>query len=131
MHAKRQRATAIIELPQGILLVGMRNTDYLLPGGGVETGETPLVAAVREVQEETGLLAHRALFLFETTTLANHHIVFWVQAPGLPQPCAEIDTLAYYGPGSDLRISTGTHSILKEFAAYRRDHAALFAALQG
>jgi 8-oxo-dGTP diphosphatase len=31
--------------------------DWTLPGGGIEFGEAPHVAAVREVEEETGLVA--------------------------------------------------------------------------
>jgi ADP-ribose pyrophosphatase YjhB (NUDIX family) len=35
--------------------VNVRGTYYLFPGGGVEEGETPAEAAVREAQEELGL----------------------------------------------------------------------------
>lgn len=129
MHTRRRRGTAIIEYPQGILLVGMRGTDYLLPGGGVERGETTLIATVREVHEETGLVAHLALFLFEITTFANQHAVFWVRANGEPQPCGEIDSLAFYQEGSTHVVSAGTRTILTRFAAYRHAHADFFTAL--
>lgn len=38
---------------------------WTLPGGGVEVGETPLQAVVREVKEETGLDAQVSRFLFD------------------------------------------------------------------
>ena len=40
---------------------------WTLPGGGLEAGETPAEAAVREVWEETGLLVKAVRLLWEGT----------------------------------------------------------------
>ena len=55
---KRDRAQAFVCRNGKILLVEhvMRGRDfYNLPGGGLEEGETPEEAALRELQEETGV----------------------------------------------------------------------------
>jgi ADP-ribose pyrophosphatase YjhB (NUDIX family) len=58
MHTKRQAVRAII-IRQGHLLVMHRNkfgTEYYtLPGGGIDPGETPEQALLRELAEETGV----------------------------------------------------------------------------
>jgi 8-oxo-dGTP pyrophosphatase MutT (NUDIX family) len=48
-----KRGTAIVETPRGILVVRQGRARFLLPGGGVKSGESRLEAAVRELREET------------------------------------------------------------------------------
>lgn len=51
----RPAAYAIVVLDDKILLVKERG-GYHLPGGGINLGETPENAVVREVKEETGMI---------------------------------------------------------------------------
>ena len=67
----RVRVAAIIVMDEAVLLVRQRRTAapyYLLPGGGVEGGETLEQALIREVSEETGLLCRplRPVFINDT-----------------------------------------------------------------
>ncbi len=61
---RRRRGTAIVETPIGILVVAGRRKLYILPGGGANIGESRTKAAVRELKEETGLIATKVRFLF-------------------------------------------------------------------
>lgn len=51
----------LVDQQQCLLLIHERTDDgrthWLTPGGGVEAGETPAQAAVRELYEETGIVA--------------------------------------------------------------------------
>lgn len=59
---KRRRGTAIVETPKGILVVASSNGVYLLPGGGANDGESRTDADIRELKEETGLIATNTKF---------------------------------------------------------------------
>ncbi|HEX8237294.1 MAG TPA: NUDIX hydrolase [Abditibacteriaceae bacterium] len=64
----RQRVCAAIIRDNTILMVQHRDSQreyWTLPGGAIETGETPQQAVVREVLEETGLTATVSRLLFE------------------------------------------------------------------
>ena len=91
-----------------VLLVRKRGTSrYMLPGGKIESGETPAQAAIRELHEEVGAMLNPVLlsFLGEWTTAAAnepdhtvHGFIFehpWIGGLGVQ---AEIDELLWLHP---------------------------------
>lgn len=98
----RIRVAAVIARDDAILLVRHRkdNRDYwLLPGGGVEFGETLPEALVREVAEETGLeVAPRELLLVNDSIAPDGrrhivHICFAAETTGGTLACRSDDRL--------------------------------------
>ncbi|HUD07728.1 MAG TPA: NUDIX domain-containing protein [Candidatus Saccharimonadales bacterium] len=67
---------------EGLILVLRRGKDerirpleWDLPGGGVEYGEDPTAAAIREVEEETGLIIDTPKVFLTKTTSQNKYVV--------------------------------------------------------
>ena len=64
----RKTARAILISKTGWLILIKRvkngNTYYVTPGGGVETGETPAQAVIREISKETGCCVTDPVFAF-------------------------------------------------------------------
>lgn len=112
MIAKRRRGTAIVETPEGILVVSRNNRTFYLPGGGAESGESRRDAAIRELKEETGLQAVKCLFLFEYPSFTNDHKVFLIETVGVAEPENEIKYIDFFD-GSNLKVSNATWEIIE------------------
>lgn len=78
----RQRATVVVIRNGNVLLVRGQTGKFSIPGRGVEPGEQPAEAAVRELREETGLTATRVEYLFQWASSVTRHHVFRVEADG-------------------------------------------------
>ncbi|ACO45526.1 NUDIX domain-containing protein [Deinococcus deserti] len=86
----RQRALAYVTRGQQELLVFEHTPEYpdagvQVPAGGVEAGEGPAQAAVRELFEETGLPLHSPVHIasFHLTRAQRSQVYhfFWLRAP--------------------------------------------------
>jgi 8-oxo-dGTP diphosphatase len=101
-------ATGVIVDPGGRLLLVMRNREpgrgrWALPGGFVETGESPVEAAVRELQEETGLEAsaptlidiihHESEFYGTSLLVIGYHFGSF---DGNPRPGDDADEVRFF-----------------------------------
>lgn len=96
----KRRATVICRQDREILFVRKRNAKWNLPGGRVETGETPLQAAIREMAEETGMQFDELSYVARYEEGRVIHFLF--EARGArdqkPRPCNEIDDCRWFKP---------------------------------
>ena len=116
---KRRRGTAILETDKGILLTAMSRGTFLLPGGGANKGESRFRAAIRELEEETGLMANYAKIIFRHESHSHEHTVVLVRAKGTPKPKQEVKYIDYYKPEKNIKISKGTKEIIKKYYEWK------------
>jgi len=114
------RATVICERDKEILFVRKPQAKWSLPGGKVESGEPiAAAAAVRELQEETGLNVDQLLYVFEFDAGGTRHHVFEASVPdgenAVPQN--EIAECIWHSLNTfqDLDTSEATKSIIRSF----------------
>ena len=109
----RHRATLVMRREGRILLVRDRGrSSYGLPGGGIEDGELSIVAAARELHEETGLEATAIRYLFSFAGKYNVHRVYEVEADGEPEARGEIDWYIWWDMKDDLPVYPHVRGIL-------------------
>ena len=93
----RRRATVLIARGGAVLLVRDRGrSTYMLPGGGVERGETPIAAAARELYEETGLEATSLRYLLTFPGKYNDHYIYAAEAGGEVAVGEEVDGFIWW-----------------------------------
>jgi len=117
---KRRRGTAILETEKGILLTAMSSGTFLLPGGGANKGESRFRAAIRELEEETGLMANYAKIIFRHESHNHEHTVVLVKAKGTPKPKQEVKYIDYYNPDKKINIPKGTKDIIKKYYGWKK-----------
>ncbi|MDO8556155.1 MAG: NUDIX domain-containing protein [Nanoarchaeota archaeon] len=128
MNIVRRRGTAIVHTPQGILVVAGKRKTFLLPGGGAHLTESRQRAAIRELEEETGLKTTTCTYLFtynepthglhgKKKKVRNLHKVFLITTQGNAEANQkdEVKYLAYWKPGSHLKISAMTKKIIQHY----------------
>jgi len=75
----KERATIVCYREQQVLLVARASSRWALPGGTIKRDETPLEAAHRELQEETGITGQDLVYSMQFTGLAKVHHVFFAE----------------------------------------------------
>lgn len=105
--SKSRRGTIIFENEKGILLARTGSDERLmLPGGHANHNEPRIMAAIRELHEETKLGAYEVKYLFDFESDNYFHKVFLIKAHGEPVPSREISSLEYYEPHKNVYFSS-------------------------
>ncbi|HJV07304.1 NUDIX domain-containing protein [Paludibacterium denitrificans] len=126
-----RRATAIIEMPNGVLVTAPRGGRYNLPGGKANRGELRSQALIREIREQTGLRINSMLYLFDHITPFNAHKVYLCIAQGQPRPQGEMERMALItSPDSELELFVESRAILRRYARLRGEESAKGQALR-
>lgn len=102
----------------------------MLAGGAAKKHESRRRAAIRELQEETGLKALESTYLFSYKGVPHKdykgrghfrdsHKVFLIKVEGTPKPQKEIKQIAFFKKGSNLKLSYSTREIIERFLAMK------------
>ena len=113
----KERATAVVIRDDKVLLVRHSSggfSEFAMPGGGIEPGESPMSAAARELRGETGLEAKQIEFVCTWDSPIFRHKAFRIEAEGEvnidPQEIAEF---VWWDRKEELRIFGHVEAILR------------------
>ncbi|CAB3809470.1 NUDIX hydrolase [Paraburkholderia caffeinilytica] len=120
----KDRATVVCVRENRILLVARERSRWALPGGRICRDETPHEAALRELSEETTLVANELTYLFQFTGFNTLHHVFFTDVAhhARVQPSNEIAKCRWFAPVkiATLSASIPTRGIVELFYRYIR-----------
>ncbi|WP_084162151.1 NUDIX hydrolase [Paraburkholderia bannensis] len=105
---KKERATVLCVRDNRILLVARLRSRWALPGGRIRRGETPHEAALRELQEETTLIAAELSYMLQFRGFNTLHHVFLANVAhhSIAQPSNEIVQCKWFAPVKIATLST-------------------------
>jgi len=115
----KDRASVLCVRDGRILRVARDRARWALPGGRISRGEAPHEAALRELEEETTLVANELMYLFQITGFNTVHNVFFadVAQHTTAQPSNEIAKCRWFAPIKIATLSAGvpTRGIVELF----------------
>ena len=118
----KDRSTIVCVRDGKVLLVARARSRWSLPGGTIKRSESPLDAALRELEEETSLAGMELTYLFQFGGLSKHHHVFRADIPqgASAEARSEISRCRWFNPGkiSTLVTSIPTREIVQLFCTH-------------
>ena len=93
-----------------LLLVTRQRSRWALPGGRIRRDEASYEAALRELEEETTLVADELLYVFQFNGFCTQHHVFFAEVGPhqVAQPSNEISRCRWFAP---VKIATLSASV--------------------
>ncbi|MFM0101153.1 NUDIX hydrolase [Paraburkholderia nemoris] len=118
----KDRSTIVCVRDGKVLLVARARSRWSLPGGTIKRSESPLDAALRELEEETSLAGMELTYLFQFGGLSKHHHVFRadIRQGASAEARSEISRCRWFNPGkiSTLVTSIPTREIVQLFCTH-------------